>query len=97
MQMELNKLENENENMKIKILDFDDIDRMEIRFGFDMARLWWRNKATPDGSYYGGIRIALGQIKNSLGIIKRNLLEYLATMVLEVYRILLIQIYLGLL
>ena len=60
--------------MKIKILDFDDIDRMEIMFGFTMARLWWRSKPTPDGSYYGGIRTALGQIKYSLGIIKRNLL-----------------------
>ena len=54
---------------------YDKIDRMEIRFGFDMARLWWRKKATPDGTYYGGIRTALGQIVYSLGIIKRGILK----------------------
>ena len=41
---------------------YDKIDRMEIKFGFDMARLWWRKKATPDGIYYGGIRTALSEI-----------------------------------
>ena len=54
---------------------YDEIDRMEIKFGFDMARLWWRSKPTPDGSNFGGIRIALGQIAYSLGIIKRGILK----------------------
>ena len=60
--------------MKIRILDFDEFDKIEMKFGFDMARLWWRKKATPDGSSYGGIGVAYGQIKYSLGIIKRNIL-----------------------
>jgi len=59
----------------ICFLHYDEIDRMEIKFGFDMARLWWRNKPTPDGSYYGGIGTALGQIAYSLGIIKRGLVR----------------------
>ena len=60
---------------KMKFFVYDEIDRMEIKFGFDMARLWWRKKATPDGTYYGGIRTALGQITYSLGIIKRGILK----------------------
>ena len=58
---------------KMRLFVYDEIDRMEIRFGFDMARLWWRSKPTPDGTYYGGIRTALGQIVYSLGIIKRGI------------------------
>ena len=54
---------------------YDELDRMEIKFGFDMARLWWSKKATPDGIYYGGIRTALREIKYSLGIIKRGILK----------------------
>ena len=60
---------------KMRLFVYDEIDRMEIRFGFDMARLWWRKKATPDGTYYGGIRTALSQIAYSLGIIKRGILK----------------------
>ena len=54
---------------------YDKIDRMEIKFGFDMARLWWRKKATHDGTYYGGIITALREIKYSLDIIKRGILK----------------------
>ena len=54
---------------------YDELDKMEIKFGFDMARLWWRKKATPDGTYYGGIRTALSEIAYSLGIIKRGILK----------------------
>ena len=54
---------------------YDELDRMEIKFGFDMARLWWRKKATPDGIYYGGIITALREIKYSLDIIKRGILK----------------------
>ena len=43
----------------MRLFVYDEIDRMEIKFGFDMARLWWRSKPTPDGTYYGGIRFAL--------------------------------------
>tara|TARA_R100001244_G_scaffold86619_1_gene66118 strand:+ start:972 stop:1136 length:165 start_codon:yes stop_codon:yes gene_type:complete len=49
--------------MHIKIFDFDDIDRMEIKFGFEMAWLWW---------YKAPIRFTFNQIKYSLGIIKRR-------------------------
>ena len=59
----------------MRLFVYDEIDRMEIKFGFTMAWLWWRNKPTPDGSNYGGIRIALGQIAYSLGIIKRGILK----------------------
>ena len=54
---------------------YDDIDKMEIKFGFDMARLWWRKKATPDGRFEGSIRFALREIKYSLGIIKRGIVK----------------------
>ena len=54
---------------------YDELDKMEIKFGFDMARLWWRSKPTPDGRYYGGIGTALREIKYSLGIIKRGILK----------------------
>ena len=60
---------------KMKFFVYDEIDRMEIRFGFDMARLWWRSKPTPDGTYYGGIGTALSEIAYSLGIIKRGILK----------------------
>jgi len=40
-----------------------------------MARLWWRNKPTPDGKSAGGIRFALREISYSLGIIKRGILK----------------------
>tara|TARA_R100001530_G_scaffold16841_3_gene14679 strand:+ start:6855 stop:7034 length:180 start_codon:yes stop_codon:yes gene_type:complete len=59
----------------MRLFVYDEIDRMEIKFGFDMARLWWRNKPTPDGTYYGGIRIALDHIADSLDIIKRGILK----------------------
>ena len=51
--------------MKLKILDFDDIDKNEIKFGFWMA-------LHHPFEYRG--KFAYGQIKYSLGIIKRNLL-----------------------
>ena len=51
--------------MKIKILDLDDIDKNEIKFGFWMA-------LHHPFEYRG--KFAYGQIKYSLGIIKRNLL-----------------------
>ena len=60
---------------KMRLFVYDEIDRMEIRFGFDMARLWWRSKPTPDGDTAGGIRFALSQIAYSLGIIKRGILK----------------------
>ena len=69
----LNRTDPGDETMKFFV--YDDIDRMEIKFGFDMARLWWRNKPTPDGTYYGGIRFALHEIAYSLGIIKRGILK----------------------
>ena len=50
----------------MKFFVYDDIDRMEIKFGFDMARLWW---------YKAPIRFTLNQIKYSLGIIKRGILK----------------------
>ena len=59
----------------MRLFVYDEIDRMEIKFGFDMARLWWRSKPTPDGTYYGGIRTALREIKYSLGIIKRGIVK----------------------
>ena len=60
---------------KMRFFVYSEIDRIEIKFGFDMARLWWRNKPTPDGTYYGGIRTALSEIAYSLGIIKRGILK----------------------
>jgi len=60
---------------KMRLFVYDKIDMMEIKFGFDMARLWWRSKPTPDGTYYGGIRTALSEIAYSLGIIKRGILK----------------------
>ena len=59
----------------MRLFVYDEIDRMEIKFGFNMARLWWRNKPTPDGTCYGGIRTALREIAYSLGIIKRGILK----------------------
>ena len=59
----------------MRLFVYDELDRMEIKFGFDMARLWWRKKPTPDGTYYGGIRTALHEIAYSLGIIKRGILK----------------------
>ena len=54
---------------------YDELDKMEIKFGFDMARLWWRSKPTPDGSSAGSIRFALHEIAYSLGIIKRGIVK----------------------
>ena len=59
----------------MRLFVYDEIDRMEIKFGFDMARLWWRKKATPDGRFEGSIRFALREIKYSLGIIKRGIVK----------------------
>ena len=59
----------------MKFFVYDDIDRMEIKFGFDMARLWWRSKPTPDGRSAGSIRFALHEIAYSLGIIKRGIVK----------------------
>ena len=60
----LNRTDPGDETMKFFV--YDDIDRMEIKFGFDMARLWW---------YKAPIRFTLNQIKYSLGIIKRGILK----------------------
>jgi len=51
--------------MKIKILDLDDIDKMEIKFGFWMA-------LHHPFDYRG--KFAYNNLKYSFGIIKRNLL-----------------------
>ena len=51
--------------MKIRILDYDDIDKGQIKFGFWMAL---------HHPFDHGGKFAYGQIKYSLGIIKRNLL-----------------------
>ena len=59
----------------MKFFVYDELDRMEIKFGFDMARLWWRKKATPDGRFEGSIRFALREISYSLGIIKRGIVK----------------------
>ena len=59
----------------MRLFVYDDIDKMEIKFGFTMAWLWWRKKSTPDGDTAGGIRFALREIKYSLGIIKRGILK----------------------
>ena len=60
---------------KMRLFVYDNIDKIEIKFGFEMAWLWWRRKPTPDGTYYGGIRIALSEIAYSLGIIMRGILK----------------------
>ena len=60
---------------KMRLFVYDELDKMEIKFGFNMARLWWRSKPTPDGTYYGGIRTALSEIAYSLGIIIRGILK----------------------
>jgi hypothetical protein len=60
---------------KMRLFVYDELDKMEIKFGFEMARLWWRSKPTPDGSYYGGIRTSLSEIAYSLGIIMRGILK----------------------
>ena len=59
----------------MRLFVYDEIDRMEIKFGFDMARLWWRSKPTPDGRSAGSIRFALHEIAYSLGIIKRGIVK----------------------
>ena len=68
-----NRINPGDETMKFFV--YDDIDRMEIKFGFDMARLWWRSKPTPDGRSAGSIRFALHEIAYSLGIIKRGIVK----------------------
>ena len=59
-----NRINPGDETMKFFV--YDDIDRMEIKFGFDMARLWW---------YKAPIRFTFNQIKYSLGIIKRGIVK----------------------
>jgi len=50
----------------MKLFEYDDADRREIKFGFEMVWLWW---------YKAPIRFTLNQIKYSLDIIKRGILK----------------------
>jgi len=50
----------------MRLFVYDEIDRMEIKFGFEMAWLWW---------YREPIRFTLRHLKYSLGIIKRGILK----------------------